>query len=67
MGLLARLCVMLAAVGAVNWVVLAMFEKDMLTVTLGSNRTTGTDMARIVVGMAAIYALVTAFKKTRSN
>jgi len=53
---------LLAAFGALNWVTLSMFGKDALTLTVGADRTTGTDAVRIVVGLAAIGLLASTFK-----
>lgn len=60
--MLQRVCSILAVFGAVNWVVLSMWGKDAVTVTLGAERTTGTDALKIVVAFASLYLLIAAFK-----
>jgi len=60
---LAKTCSVLAAFGAVNWAILGMFETDAVRALLGSGRTTGTDMLRIVVAFAALYTILVAFRR----
>lgn len=61
--MLGKICVILAAFGAVNWTVLAFFETDAIKAVLGSSRTIGTDAVHIVVAFAAIGAFVSVFRK----
>jgi len=60
MGALARLCVILAAVGALNWAALWFFQQDGATKLLGPERRVGSDTLRIVIAFAAVYALLAA-------
>ena len=60
MGALARLCVILAAVGALNWAAFWFLGKDGATMLLGVERKVGSDALRIVIALAAIYALLAA-------
>lgn len=60
MSALARVCAILAAFGALNWVAIWFFGKDLAVILLGEFRGVGTDGLRILVGLASIYALVAA-------
>jgi uncharacterized membrane protein YuzA (DUF378 family) len=63
--MLMKLCVVLAAFGAINWMVLSMFDTDAVRAVMGDQRTTGTDALRIVVAMGAVGALVFAFQRRK--
>jgi uncharacterized membrane protein YuzA (DUF378 family) len=60
MSALARVCAILAAVGALNWVALWFFNDDLATILLGAQRTVGADFLYILVGLASLYALIAA-------
>ena len=60
MSALARVCAILAAVGALNWVALWFLNDDLATILFGSQRTIGADFLYILVGLASIYALIAA-------
>ena len=65
MTMIQKVCTILAVFGAVNWVVLSMWQTDAVQSTLGSDRTTGTDGLKIVVGLAALYMLIAVFRGRR--
>ena len=63
--MLLKVCSILAVFGAVNWVVLSMWDTDAVRAALGDARTTGTDALKIVVALASLYVLLAAFKSRR--
>ena len=67
MDMLTRICGLLCVFGALNWVALSMFEKDAITVTMGTDRTIGTDGLHIVVGLAALYVLLQTVKRAKKK
>ena len=44
-----------------------MFSKDAVTLTLGADRTVGTDGLRIVVALASLYVLLRVFKPAKKK
>lgn len=67
MTLITRLCGLLCVFGALNWVALAMFQKDAVTMTLGADRTIGTDALHFVVAFASLYVLLRVFKPVKKK
>ncbi len=61
MSALARVCVILASVGALNWVVGWFLNEDFAVKFFGAERAVGSDALRILIGLASIYALLAAF------
>ena len=66
MGAIAKLCGVVAALGALNWVALTMAGKDAVTMTIGTQTTT-TTAVMAVVGLSAVFWLVHAFKPAKSK
>ena len=59
MGIMAKTCAVISALAAMNWAALALFQADLV----GQRRTPLTDGLGAVVGIAALFLLVTITKK----
>ena len=66
MGVLAKVCGIVAVFGALNWVALSMAGKDALTMTLGPNKMM-TNSLLAVVGLASLLLLIHVIKPAKSK
>lgn len=61
------ICLFLTVFGAMNAVLNGMVGKDIIQMTMGTERTVGTDFLRILIGLSAIATLVWGLKKLYSD
>ena len=61
------ICLFLTVFAAMNAVLNGMVGKDIIQMTMGTERTVGTDFLRILIGLSAIATLVWGLKKLYSD
>lgn len=61
------ICLFLTVFGAMNTVLNGTVGKDIIQMTMGEERTIGTDFLRILMGFAALATLIWGFNKLYSN
>ncbi len=61
------ICLFLTVFGAMNSVLTGTVGKDIIQMTIGTERTIGTDFLRILIGLSAIVTIVWGLKKLYST